>query len=176
VRRKVRAGIGADGTGRHPADAARQNRVMRPSPGVGERWRAGIVAAVVLALVLLPLTRSRADDSFPLSNYPMFTADKPRVTVFFRARAIGADGSEETLPAELVGGTVEVVQAARAMSNAYARGRIDDLCLEIAARTAAARPGSVAVEISRERYDVVDALRADDPAPRDRTVVARCPL
>ena len=149
---------------------------MRRSPGTGERWRAALVALSAVGLVLWPIARPRADDSFPLSNYPMFTADKPRRVTFFQAVGVSADGGRATLPAELVGGTVEVVQAARAMIAAARNGTLDALCRDIAGRTAEARPEVVEVRIASERYDVVDALRADRPRPSTSTVVVTCPV
>ena len=148
---------------------------MGRSPGSGERWRAGLVAVAAVGLVVWPIARPRADDSFPLSNYPMFTADKPRQMTFFQAVGVAADGGQASLSAELVGGTVEVVQAARAMSTADRNGTLDALCRDIAGRTADARPEVVEVRIARQRYDVVDALRADHPRPLASTVVATCP-
>jgi hypothetical protein len=53
-------------------------------------------------------------------------------------------------------------------------GRADEMCAEIAGRVAAAHPEIVTVLIVVERYDVVAALRADDPQSVDSDERARC--
>ena len=125
---------------------------------------------------LWPLTRSLRHDSFPLSNYPMFTSDQPGETSFVRAIAVRSDGTEDVLPPELSGGTVEVIHANRTLNRALREGRGDDMCSEIADRVRGERPDVVAVRIVVERYDVVEGLRADELRPVDRTVRAECPV
>lgn len=124
--------------------------------------------------VLFPLARDRAGDSLPLSNYPMFTSDQPEVTWFYRAVGVTADGDEAMLPPELTGGTVEVIQAMKAIARAVDSGTVDQLCGEIAQRTAAVRTDVESVLVVRERYDVEDALVAAEPEPEQRTVLAQC--
>lgn len=145
--------------------------------GAGRAWRWPVVVAVVAVLAALwPLTRSLRHDSFPLSNYPMFTSDQPEVTSFVRAIGVAADGTEDVLPPQLSGGTVEVIHANRTLNRALREGRGDEMCAEIAARVAGDRPDVVRVLIVTETYDVVDALRADDPAPAARVTRAECPV
>jgi hypothetical protein len=136
--------------------------------------RASVVGAVAVLATLFPLLRDEPHDSFPLSNYPMFTSAQPATTSFVRAVAVADDGSQDGLPPEIAGGTVEVIHANRTLRRAVREGRADEMCEEIAER-AAARPDVVEVLIVSERYDVIDALRADDPDAVSRTVLARCP-
>lgn len=137
-----------------------------------ERVRAVLVGIVAVGAVVVPLTRDLRHDSFPLSNYPMFTARRPPVTTIERAVGLDAGGRERILPPELTGGTVEVIQAAQTIYDAVRDGTSDALCLEIAER--AAGRDVVEVLVVTERYDIVDALPADEPEPIDREIHARC--
>lgn len=138
-----------------------------------ERVRAVLVGAVALGAVLVPLTRDVAEDSFPLSNYPMFTARRPQVTAIERTIGVTADGEERVLPPEVSGGTVEVIHAAQTIVDAIRAGDADELCAEIASRIGS--DDEVAeVLVVTERFDVIAALQHDDPEPVDREVHARC--
>ena len=146
-------------------------------PAMGKAWVWPVVVGLVAVLATLwPLTRSLRHDSFPLSNYPMFTSDQPEVTSFVRAVGVRADGNEDVLPPLLAGGSVEVIHANRTLNRALREGRGDEMCAEIAERVAGDRADVVTVLIVTETYDVVDALRADDPAPIERDVRAECPV
>lgn len=138
--------------------------------------RAGVVAVVAVLATLFPLTRAERHDSFPLSNYPMFTSDQPGETSFVRAVGVRPDGTENVLPPELSGGTIEVIHANRTLGRAVREGRADEMCAEIAARVDRARDDVVGVLVITERYDVIEALRADQPRPVSRTVRAECPV
>jgi hypothetical protein len=140
-----------------------------------EQVRAALVGVVAVGAVLVPLWRDLDQDSLPLSNYPMFTVRRPQVTSIERAIGIAVDGSEHVLAPELSGGTVEVIQAAQTIVDAIRAGSADDLCEEIAARVADSDDERTTdVAIVTERFDVVAALRSDDPQPMDRRVHARC--
>jgi hypothetical protein len=140
-----------------------------------EQVRAALVGVVAVGAVLVPLWRDLDQDSLPLSNYPMFTVRRPQVTSIERAIGIAVDGSEHVLAPELSGGTVEVIHAAQTIVDAIRAGSADDLCEEIAARVADSDDERTTdVAIVTERFDVVAALRTDDPQPMDRRVHARC--
>jgi hypothetical protein len=149
---------------------------MPPVRGTrAERVRAVAVAVIAVAAVLLPLRRGLANDSFPLSNYPMFTARRAQVTSIERAIGVSVDGEEHVLSPELTGGTVEVIQAAQTVFDAIRDGTADALCAEITDRIAASGDARTAeVLVVTEHFDVVAALRADDPEPVDRHTHARC--
>lgn len=140
------------------------------------RWLAAAVAAAALGAALSPLARGLHHDSFPLSNYPMFTAEQPATASFVRALGVDTAGAQRVLGPELAGGTVEVIHANRTLRRALREGRADEMCGEIAARVAAEppEPEIVTVLIVVERYDVVAALRAGDPRPIRRDERARC--
>lgn len=135
-----------------------------------------MVGVVAVLAALWPLTRELRHDSFPLSNYPMFTSDQPEVTAFVRAVGVRSDGTEDVLPPVLAGGSVEVIHANRTLNRALREGRGDEMCTEIAVRVARSRPDVATVLIVTETYDVIDALRANHPVPADRTVRAECPV
>jgi hypothetical protein len=141
--------------------------VVRRATGV----RAAAVGTVAVLAVLWPVVRGRGDDSFPLSNYPMFTGDHPAETSFVRAIGVDDAGGEEVLPPEVAGGTVEVIHTARTLRRAIGEGRAAELCADIAER---APQGFSHVLIVVERYDVVTALRAEYPEPIRRDVHAEC--
>ncbi|CAN5584386.1 hypothetical protein BH24ACT5_BH24ACT5_07920 [soil metagenome] len=155
-------------------DATDRPHHSRPGRPGHERVRAGLVAVAAVGAVLFPMTRDRAGDSLPLSNYPMFTSDQPEVAWFYRAVGVTTGGDEVTLPPELSGGTVEVIHALKAIARAVDSGTVDQLCVEIAQRTAVAQPDVETVIVVRERYDVEDALVATDPEPARRRVLAHC--
>jgi hypothetical protein len=138
-----------------------------------ERVRAALLGVVAVGAVLVPLTRDLRHDSFPLSNYPMFTARRPQVTTFERAIGVAADGTERVLSPEQTGGTVEVIHAAQTIYDAIQGGYAGDLCAEIAGRIDV-DDHVAAVLVVTERFEIVRALRADDPEPVDREVHARC--
>lgn len=129
------------------------------------------MGVVAVGAVLLPLTRDVGGDSFPLSNYPMFTERRPAVTRIERAIGVDADGAEHVLSPRLIGGTVEVIQAAQTLYDAIRGGTADALCAEIAGRVGLE---IVEVQVVTERYDVVEALRSSDPQPVSREVHASC--
>jgi hypothetical protein len=128
---------------------------------------------VVVSLVLLaPALWPDPGDDFPISTYPMFTAERGRVVDI--DTAVLLDGEERhRLSPEIVGGTDEIVSAAVAVSRAIAGGdaALDRLCAEIAVRVAG--PGSI--EIVTERHDAVSLLQ-EGAEPIAVTVHARCPV
>lgn len=137
-------------------------------------WWPVLVAVTIVAAVLVPLFRGEHHDSLPLSNYPMFTADRDETADFRRAIGVAADGTERSLPPMITGGSIEVVHAARTLTRAIATGTAAELCAEIAARAATAGGGDIEVLVVTEHYDIVEALRAADPQPTSREVHARC--
>ena len=124
--------------------------------------------------VLSPLGRSLRHDSFPLSNYPMFTHDPPRTTGFQRAVGVTVDGREVRLSPELAGGTVEVIHAAQTLTRAVRRGEAGELCAEIAARVSRSDLDITEVLVITERYDIITGLQAGDAQPQARDEHARC--
>lgn len=125
-----------------------------------------------MLLVAAPVLRSPADDSFPLSTYPMFSLARPAETTV--SSAVGYDQSDNrlTLSPRVVGGTGEVIQAAGTVIQAINAGTSDALCREVLAK---ASEDVVTIEIVTETYDVVAYFDGDED-PVQRTVHARCEL
>lgn len=138
------------------------------------RVRAVVVAVAALAAVLWPVVRRPQVDSFPLSTYPMFTQERPRVTTIDLAVGVDADGRDVRLDPGLVGGTIEVIQAVATVAAGIRHGTTTALCEEVAGRVAGTgRTDVVEVVIATDRYDVVAALAHRAP-PVQRVVHARC--
>jgi hypothetical protein len=131
------------------------------------RWLVTVaVGLVVLAPALLP---DPADD-FPISTYPMFTAERGEVVDLDTAVRVDDDGRHRLSP-RVVGGTGEIVAAATTVSRAIAGGSVTLglLCTEIAERVD--EPGRI--EVVTERHDAVDLLR-DGRDPISVTVHNTC--
>lgn len=138
------------------------------------RIRAVVVGAVALAALAWPVVRRPPTDSFPLSTYPMFTQERPRVTAVDLAVGVDDTGGDVRLDPGLVGGTVEVIQAVATVGRAISDGSADDLCAEVAERVGrSGRDEVVEILVVTDRYDVVEAL-VDPGPPQDRLVHARC--
>ena len=149
---------------------------MSPPVGTREFVRAGIVAGVAVLAVLSPLARTRRqDDSFPLSNYPMFTHNPRDTTGIELALGFTLSGDEVRLSPELSGGTVEVIHAAQTITDAVRRREAAALCVEIAERVARSGLDDVVeVRLVTDAYEIVEGLRADDPRPWSRVEHAAC--
>ena len=136
---------------------------------MGRRWVAYLVTAVALAAVALPGFTDR--DSFPLSNYPMFSWNRGQVASFDTAVGVEADGTIERLSPRRISGSYEVIHAASTVTKAIRSGDTDALCREIAAR--AADDGFAHIEVVTETYDTIRWFEGDQ-TPLRRTVHARC--
>jgi hypothetical protein len=105
---------------------------------MASRAYAYLVIAVVLAAVSYPFTWPLSRDSFPLSNYPMFSRRLPEPTVVVQyALGLEADGTRHHLPPRLVANE-EVLQARVTLGRAVAQGEqaTRSLCRSIAERVA----------------------------------------
>jgi hypothetical protein len=127
----------------------------------------GITIAAVVAVALPGLTD---DDSFPLSNYPMFSYDRGRVTSFDTAVGITEQGEVERLSPRVIAGGYEVIHAAETVSKAILSGDADELCEEIAER---ASGDYDRIEVVTETYDTVRWFDGDH-TPIARELHASC--
>ena len=120
-----------------------------------------MVTVVAVAVVAAPAVLPEPEDDFPVSTYPMFTAERGRVVDLDTAVLVDADGRHRLSPEE-VGGTDEIVAAAVAVSRAIAGGpaALAVLCQDIAERVDA----SGTVEVVTERHDAVGLLQDGAPA------------
>jgi len=129
-----------------------------------------VVTVAAVLVVVAPAVLPDPEDDFPISTYPMFTAERGRVVDLDTAVLVDADGRHRLSPFE-VGGTDEIVSAAVAVSRAIAGGPVAlaTLCADIAERVAG--PGTI--EVVTERHDAV-ALLQDGSPPVAITVHHEC--
>ena len=135
-----------------------------------QRWARCALGAAIVLLAAAPVVRSPADDSFPLSTYPMFSLARAQETTVSSAAGFDAAGLRLRLSPRVVGGTGEVIQAAGTVAQAIRNGTSEALCREVLAEAPAA---VVTVEIVTETYDVIAYFDGEEE-PLDRTVHARC--
>lgn len=140
------------------------------------------VSALLLGLVLAPAFREPwAQDSFPLSTYPMFSQTRPREMRVAHAVAVRSDGERAPVPPQLVAGTSEVLQSMAVVRRALRQGerRQRRLCRRIARRVerteVAELGGARRIELSVDRFDTV-AYFEEAAEPLERRVFARCPV
>jgi hypothetical protein len=173
----------SEGATQEPASPA----AVSPAQAQSDRPWAYLVSGVVLLAVLWPLF-SR-EDSFPLSNYPMFSRPRGQ-PVLFSVVASSSDGAEWSVPSALVGSD-EVLQTKVLIQRAVDGGRkaMAELCGSVARRvggqalnrdpraassnTAAERPEFV--DIVSRRYDPVQYFVAG-PSPIEEQRLHRCPI
>ena len=127
-----------------------------------------VVTSAVLAAVVAPAVVDRA--SFPLSTYPIYAHARDRGLTVQVVSVIGSDGVRRPAGLDAIARTDDPLIAQSRIDRAVRDGTADQLCATIARRIGTV--GHV-VEISTDRYDLVDLLR-DDAPPLDRRVVARC--
>jgi hypothetical protein len=139
------------------------------------RWAVITASAAAVALVCSPLLWPTDRDSFPLSTYPMFAHDRPRVLELTTAVGVGPDGDAEFLSPELLAGTREPVQASVTVTDDVRAGRADALCAEIAQRLWRRGSALTRVDVITSRYDAV-AWFGGDKEPLAHTVHATCPV
>ncbi len=95
-----------------------------------------LAPALAAVVVLSPLLRAPHSDTYPLSTYPMFTANRGSIHDFVTVVGIDDTGVVVRLSPKLIAGTDEVVLASVTVERAVARGRAEGLCEAVAARTA----------------------------------------
>jgi hypothetical protein len=145
--------------------------------GRGQRvWVAAWSVGLLLA-VLWPILRDPPQDGFPLSNYPMFSADRRNADAEIgHVVGFSREGRHRPVPPELLG-TEEIMQASQTVRVAIRGGFAADLCRRTAARVQA-DPDHADLERLEVRTDWYDALAyfAGDTKPRRTHVHARCPV
>jgi hypothetical protein len=142
------------------------------------RVRAYVVGAVMVALVAWSFTWGAHHDSFPLSNYPMFSFPRHRVEPLSSVVVQMPSGEIKRLSSQLISGSSETTLASATVTNAINRGDggSDELCNAVAHRLEG-KPDLAGGEVLvvTERWDVVDYLQGGR-VPEDRTIHARCPV
>jgi hypothetical protein len=135
-------------------------------------WSLGLLLAV-----LWPILRDPPQDGFPLSNYPMFSADRRSADAEIgHVVGFSREGRHRPVPPELLG-TEEIMQASQTVRVAIRGGFAGELCRSTAARVQA-DPAYADIERLEVRMDWYDALAyfAGDTKPRRTHVHARCPV
>ena len=148
-----------------------------------ERLHAYGLSALVLAALLSPLRldpQDPAQDSFPLSTYPMFSYDRGRIASVTVALALGPGGYEAAIPPSFVA-TSETMQALKTLAKSVREGgpRAAELCASIAERVASSPDpkfrAATEVAFVRNTVDAIDYLSGADTT-RDREIHLRCPV
>jgi len=144
-------------------------------PWSRSRTRAWAVAVTVVAAaaVLIPLVRAPAQDSFPLSTYPMFTATREPVASVDVVAGVTAGGDDTRLSPDVIAGTDEVIQAAALVGRAVRAGpgQTGQLCRDVASRVG--DPAVVGIEVRTDAYDTVAWFRGHRE-PLESHLHARC--
>jgi hypothetical protein len=145
--------------------------------GRGQRLAVATWSVGLLLAVLWPILRDPPSDGFPLSNYPMFSADR-RSAMAEIGHVVGfsREGRHRPVPPELLG-TEEIMQASQTVRVAIDRGYAEQLCRRTAERVRAdpAHVDLLRLEVRTDRYDAL-AYFAGDTKPRGTQVHARCPV
>jgi hypothetical protein len=142
------------------------------------RWAALFFSAGMLLLVCSPALRDPPRDSFPLSDYPMFSHGRPDpFMTLTHAVGITPDGRAVPLPPLVAADNREVLQAMMTISSSVHGGRGAVFCEEVAARVRASDDTDLAdvtaVAIVTSRYDAI-AYFETGPEPLSRQVHVRC--
>ncbi|MEO0324308.1 MAG: hypothetical protein AAF447_15205 [Myxococcota bacterium] len=143
-----------------------------------ERSYAALVSLALLGAMVSPALRDPPVDSFPLSDYPMFSLGRPSPLLdVTHALGVGADGERRALPPLLSAANREVLQSMVTLHRAVqgAPGAAPH-CAEVAERVAAdpAFADVVAVELATSRFDTVRYLARGETAPLGRRIHHRC--
>lgn len=136
------------------------------------------LSILLTGLVLWPAFREPARDSFPLSNYPMFSYGRadPMLTMS-HVLGVQADGSRAPLSPSISVGNIEVLQSLMTIHAAIKAGRKRQasFCEEVAIRVLGDSDLNdvVAVELVTSRFDCV-AYFEGETEPKKRKVHHRC--
>ncbi|NLE47344.1 MAG: hypothetical protein GX614_02960 [Sandaracinaceae bacterium] len=133
------------------------------------------IGALFFGAMVSPLFKDPPRDSFPLSDYPMFSS--VREAAFLQiAVGVDGDGTEHRLPPFIIANR-EVMQAAQTLRRAVRQNRSYELCREIAGRVASSR-AHAALERIRIESRLFDPARyfsePDGSEPIERRRHAEC--
>ncbi len=143
-----------------------------------ERAYAAAVSLALLAAMVSPALRDPPVDSFPLSDYPMFSLGRPSPLLdVTHALGVDAGGARRPLPPLISAGNREVLQSMMTLRRAVqGTPGAAPHCAEVAGRVAAdpALADVVAVELATSRFATVRYLAHDETAPVGRRLHHRC--
>jgi hypothetical protein len=133
-----------------------------------------IAVGIMVVLLVLPVLGIPSRDSFPLSDYPMFSTRRGRTVDVAHVLAVAGDGSTSVVPPARLG-TDEVLTAraviARAAADPEAALR---LCEHVAASFVDDQE-VVGLVVRVDRFDVLDYF-TDDRGPIESREVGACPI
>ena len=139
------------------------------------RSLAVLIFGLVLAVAtLVPAFVDR--DSFPFSNFPMFSQDhSSREALVLQILAVGADGERRPLAPGIATGNEAGLQAEAVIRDAVGRGEraVAELCRAAARRARRAKERFVSLEVASSTFDAV-AFFSGKVAPLKREVHGRC--
>lgn len=144
-----------------------------------ERALAIVIGLGFLVALAAPAFRDPPRDSFPLSEYPMFSRGRPDTElVLVQALGVGARGERTPLPPRISAETYEVLQSMAVLARAVSGGGEASAayCRVIAERLRGAEGDlgeARVVELVTSRFDVIRYYDGA-PAPLSREVHARC--
>ncbi|MEM9067582.1 MAG: hypothetical protein AAGE52_03720 [Myxococcota bacterium] len=133
-------------------------------------------SALMIGLVISPALRDPPVDSFPLSDYPMFSHGRPNPDMeITHALGVRADGTRVPLPPLVSAGNREVLQSMMTIANETFSPRKRDFCAEVAERVAESGDFEdvEGVELATSIYDAVHYFEVS-PEPAQRRVHYRC--
>jgi len=144
------------------------------STGGTERWRlwAGAVALTMTAAILWPLVPD--EDSFPLSNYPMFSTPKTTRAKIYHVVGFTPDGRGMPLSPSMLD-TDEIMQAYQTVKLAIRGGRAQALCEDSATRVETSDDFADVTRLE-VRIDAFDAVRywEGDRSTERTWIIAKC--
>lgn len=120
-------------------------------------------------VVVSPLARDPHNDTYPLSTYPMFAANRGPEHRIPTVVEVLADGAVSRLSPEIIAGTDEVVLTGVTVGRAVRDGEAEQLCDEVVDRLGAGRRARVQTEL----HNVIDLIAQDAP-PIEVQVHAEC--
>ncbi|MGH1345015.1 MAG: hypothetical protein ACRBN8_25875 [Nannocystales bacterium] len=143
-------------------------------PIAGERWRlwAGTVALAMTSAIVWPVIPDK--DSFPLSNYPMFSTPKTTRAKIYHLVGFTPTGQGMPLSPSMLD-TDEIMQAYQTAKLAIRGGRAQRLCEETALRVASSDDFAdvTRVEVRIDVFDAVHYWEGDRSTEHSR-VIAKC--
>ena len=136
-------------------------------------WGA-LVGIVVVAAMLYPLIPN--EDSYPLSNYPMFSSNKPAVAKVFHVVGFSSGGRHRPIAPEFLG-TDEIMQAFQTVRIAArgGRDRAEALCRRVLEALESRQDARdlTHLEVRIDSFDTVAYWKGERTPVKSR-VVARC--
>lgn len=136
---------------------------------------AGLVTLVAAAVLVAPAFADPPDDSYPVSNYPMFAHPIDAIEEVSVVVGVTDDGEELRLRPGLIAGSDEVIHAVGIAGRYIAEGRADELCADVAGRIATdGDPAIATVEVRRDRIDALLFFSDRAESVLDRDVRASC--